>query len=320
MSEHAQDSSGYYSSYFDSPPDPDFSYGPDGQPRTWDHAAQVWVVDPDWDGVNIFAEPQLEDMYPEADTQGWAEPDDAPGPAVEDALAPPMSAAEVAQELAELGYRPADARQMVRDYVDETSAKVGVRTDLWALDRADVDAIAKTYEWVDPERESLTQARERAAEYAAGWARRAEEGSPAERPGHAARAAGSAELWAGRALPPAEAHRAAAAAVHSAVAAAADRLDQAPRQAEAPSGGDRAVGWAAIGDEAQAAGVDPVEREPTVVLVDRARSSVAEAVESAGHGVQEEADEQDRAEQLASWHATDLAGEDIDADAAGWQR
>jgi hypothetical protein len=34
--------------------DPDFCWGPNGEPQHWDEQAGGWVTDPDWDGVNIF--------------------------------------------------------------------------------------------------------------------------------------------------------------------------------------------------------------------------------------------------------------------------
>lgn len=40
--------------------DPNFSYGPDGEPRTRADASSEWVTDPDWDGTDIFAGPDHE--------------------------------------------------------------------------------------------------------------------------------------------------------------------------------------------------------------------------------------------------------------------
>lgn len=39
-------------SYFAEAPDPNFSWGPDGEPRNWDETSRSWVTDPAWDGVN----------------------------------------------------------------------------------------------------------------------------------------------------------------------------------------------------------------------------------------------------------------------------
>jgi hypothetical protein len=40
--------------------DPNFSYGPAGEPRTRADASSEWVTDPDWDGTDIFAQPDYE--------------------------------------------------------------------------------------------------------------------------------------------------------------------------------------------------------------------------------------------------------------------
>jgi hypothetical protein len=57
----------------------------------------------------------------------------------------PMTAAQVADAVAEeLGCSPDDAAGMLRDYINETSERVGVPVDDWTLDDADVEAITSS--------------------------------------------------------------------------------------------------------------------------------------------------------------------------------
>jgi hypothetical protein len=60
--------------------------------------------------------------------------DDHPGP--------PLSHADAAAELAEeLGCSADEAQQLVQNYLDETSERVGISVEDWTLDEADVDAM-----------------------------------------------------------------------------------------------------------------------------------------------------------------------------------
>jgi hypothetical protein len=125
-------------------------------------------------------------------TADWPEPD--PGSV-------PLSRAEaIAQLAADTGRSRETAQAMVRDYLDDTSERLGFSVHRWGLDLADVDEIRRGYEWVDYEHgETAAAARERAAAYAAGWADRAAGVDRDETPGYASRADREAAQWAARA-------------------------------------------------------------------------------------------------------------------------
>jgi hypothetical protein len=162
---------------------------------------------------------------------------------------PPLSRAEVVEELAALGYQRPDAARMLREYYDETSARVGVRTDRWSLEASDAEAIASTYEWVHRDvGESLADARTRAASLAERYGEHAERGRWEGNPRLVETASRSAGVWASRARPPAEnvpaakAARAAARQAGQQPGAAAEQITEpgtAPnrnQQAEATAG------------------------------------------------------------------------------------
>jgi hypothetical protein len=111
----------------------------------------------------------------------------------------PLTATEVVDRLAtENGRAPEGATARVRDYLDDTSARLGFSVHRWGLDAGDVEEIRRGYEWVDYEGgEPAAQARERAAEYAEGWAEIAVAAD--DSPGYAAHIDQQTALWAERA-------------------------------------------------------------------------------------------------------------------------
>ncbi|MCE3552410.1 hypothetical protein LWC33_13180 [Pseudonocardia sp. RS11V-5] len=111
----------------------------------------------------------------------------------------PLTAAEVVDRLTiATGRDPEVASAMIRDYLDDTSERLGVSVHRWGLDAGDVDEIRRAYEWVDYERgETAAQARARAAEYAEGWAEIA--GTADDSPGYSGHVGRQASLWAERA-------------------------------------------------------------------------------------------------------------------------
>ncbi|MCE0763368.1 hypothetical protein LWC35_10690 [Pseudonocardia kujensis] len=111
----------------------------------------------------------------------------------------PLTAAEVVDRLTiATGRDPEVASAMIRDYLDDTSERLGSSVNRWGLHTGDVDEIRRGYEWVDPERgETAAQAHARAAEYAEGWAEIA--GMAEDSPGYSAQVDRQASLWAERA-------------------------------------------------------------------------------------------------------------------------
>jgi hypothetical protein len=79
----------------------------------------------------------------------------AEGPAID--AGPALTAEEAAHELATDGRDLDDARALVRGYLDDVSAQVGTRVDLWGLDAADLDAIRTSPGRDDPEAERRAQ-------------------------------------------------------------------------------------------------------------------------------------------------------------------
>ncbi|WP_181780103.1 hypothetical protein [Pseudonocardia pini] len=124
--------------------------------------------------------------------QDWPEPDPD--------LAP-LTRREAVELLAEQSGRSREvAETMVRDYLDETSARLGYSVHRWGLDSEDVAEIRRDYEWVDYEQgETPADARARAAVNAAGWAHAAAEVDREHSPGYASRADREAVEWAERA-------------------------------------------------------------------------------------------------------------------------
>lgn len=111
--------------------------------------------------------------------------------------------AEAAERLTERGFDPVSAQAMVAGYLHDTSRAVGAPVYLWGLDQTDVAAIADEYRWVDHQGgETLAEARERAADYAAGWAERAAAFDGDSAPGYAWHAEQQAAQWAERASVP----------------------------------------------------------------------------------------------------------------------
>jgi hypothetical protein len=118
--------------------------------------------------------------------------------AAEDLL--PRTAEQAARELAEQGRPLADARAMVADYLDATSAEIGVPVHQWGLDAHDVAEIEARFDWVDHTRgETLAQARDRASEWARDWADKALTVDRQQEPGYASRVDRAAAEWAERA-------------------------------------------------------------------------------------------------------------------------
>lgn len=114
-----------------------------------------------------------------------------------------LTHADAARRLTERGFDPASAQAMVAEYLHDTSRAVGAPVYLWSLDQTDVDAIAADHQWVDHQRgETLAHARERAGEYAAGWAARATVVHGDRSPGYASHAEQQAGRWAERARVP----------------------------------------------------------------------------------------------------------------------
>jgi hypothetical protein len=121
-----------------------------------------------------------------------------PEPAVESV---PMTRVEVTDRLIEdTGSSRETAEAMIRDYLDDTSARLGYSVHRWGLDSADVAEIRRGYEWVDYEQgETALDARARAAVNAAGWAEIAAEVDREPNPGYASRADRKPVEWAERA-------------------------------------------------------------------------------------------------------------------------
>ncbi|WP_345423921.1 hypothetical protein [Pseudonocardia xishanensis] len=113
----------------------------------------------------------------------------------------PLTRAEAVDQLVtETGRAPEVAEAMVRDYLAETSDRLGYSVHRWGLDSEDVAEIRRDYEWVDYERgETPAKARDRAAEYAADWGDIASVSDPSESPGYAAHADRQASRWVARA-------------------------------------------------------------------------------------------------------------------------
>lgn len=113
----------------------------------------------------------------------------------------PLTSAEAIDRLAvETGRDSEVASAMVRDYLDDITARIGFSVHHWGLDARDVDEIRRGYEWDDYERgETVAQARERAAGYADGWAEYAATVDREHSPGYASRADQQAALWTERA-------------------------------------------------------------------------------------------------------------------------
>ncbi|MCF7547423.1 hypothetical protein [Pseudonocardia sp. WMMC193] len=113
----------------------------------------------------------------------------------------PLTRGEAVELLAEQTGRSRDvAETMVRDYLDETSARLGYSVHRWGLDSGDVAEIRRDYEWVDYEQgETPADARARAAVNAAGWAQVTAEVDREHSPGYASRGDREALEWAERA-------------------------------------------------------------------------------------------------------------------------
>ena len=113
----------------------------------------------------------------------------------------PLTRGEAVELLAEQTGRAREAAEtMVRDYLDETSARLGYSVHRWGLDSGDVAEIRRDYEWIDYEGgENPADARARAAVNAAGWASTAAEVDRKHSPGYTARADQQAAMWAERA-------------------------------------------------------------------------------------------------------------------------
>ncbi|MEK6438942.1 hypothetical protein [Pseudonocardia sp. T1-2H] len=92
-----------------------------------------------------------------------------------DASLVPVSATEAAARISvEAGRSPQVAEAIVRAYLDDLSAEVGVPVHQWGLDAADVAEARRRFEWVDFEQgETVEAARTRAAREAAAWTRAA---------------------------------------------------------------------------------------------------------------------------------------------------
>jgi hypothetical protein len=125
-------------------------------------------------------------------TDDWAEPDPRLVPLTRD---------EAAEQLAgDTGRSREVADAMIRDYLDDTSARLGYSVHRWGLDAGDVAEIRRDYERIDYEAgEGPAEARARAAVNAAGWAQAAAEVDREHRPGYASRADQQAVEWAERA-------------------------------------------------------------------------------------------------------------------------
>jgi len=111
----------------------------------------------------------------------------------------PLTAAEVADRLTlDTGRDREVAAAMIRDYLDDTSERLGCSVHRWGFDAGDVDEIRRGYEWVDYERgETAAQARVRAAQYAGGWSEIA--GVRDDSPGYSGHVDRQAALWTERA-------------------------------------------------------------------------------------------------------------------------
>ncbi|MEJ3652040.1 hypothetical protein WEH80_03385 [Actinomycetes bacterium KLBMP 9759] len=77
----------------------------------------------------------------------------------------PVSRTEAAEELVALGHEPDRARQMVTDYLHDTSRRIGVPVYQWGLDMGDVEAIVKQHQGADvPEPRVSVEEQERRAQ------------------------------------------------------------------------------------------------------------------------------------------------------------
>jgi len=125
-------------------------------------------------------------------TQDWPEPD--PHLVL-------LTRDEAAEQLAaDTGRSREVADAMIRDYLDDTSARLGYSVHRWGIDAGDGAEIRRDYEWIDYEAgEKPADARARAAVNAAGWAQAAAEVDREHRPGYASRADQQAAVWAERA-------------------------------------------------------------------------------------------------------------------------
>jgi hypothetical protein len=125
-------------------------------------------------------------------TDDWPEPDPRLVPLTRDEAA--------GQLAADTGRSSKAADAMIRDYLDDTSARLGYSVHRWGLDAGDVAEIRRAYEWRDYEGgESPADSRARAAVNAAGWAANAAEVDRDHSPGYASRADQQAAVWTERA-------------------------------------------------------------------------------------------------------------------------
>ncbi|GAA4544176.1 hypothetical protein [Pseudonocardia xishanensis] len=113
----------------------------------------------------------------------------------------PLTRGEAVELLAEQAGRSREvAETMVRDYLDDTSARLGYSVHRWGLDSGDVAEIRRDYEWIDYESgENPADARARAAVNAAGWVQVAADVDRDHSPGYASRAEREAIEWSERA-------------------------------------------------------------------------------------------------------------------------
>ncbi|SDG28250.1 hypothetical protein [Pseudonocardia oroxyli] len=113
----------------------------------------------------------------------------------------PLTRGEAVELIAEQTGRSREvAESMVRDYLDDTSTRLGYSVHRWGLDSGDVAEIRRDYEWIDYEAgENPADARARAAVNAAGWATTAAAVDREHSPGYTARADLQAAMWAERA-------------------------------------------------------------------------------------------------------------------------
>jgi hypothetical protein len=121
-----------------------------------------------------------------------------------DAVLVPVSASEAAARLAsEAGRSPEVAQAMVRAYLDDVSAQVGVPVHLWGLDDAGVAEARRRFEWIDFEQgETIATARARAAREAAAWTQAAATVDRDHEPGYASRIDQEIRYWTERARDP----------------------------------------------------------------------------------------------------------------------
>ncbi|MEU7811841.1 hypothetical protein [Pseudonocardia sp. NPDC049154] len=124
-------------------------------------------------------------------TNDWPEPDPRLVPLTRDEA--------VEQLVSDTGRSREVVDAMIRDYLDDTSARLGYSVHRWGLDAGDVAEIRRDYEWREYEAgETPADARARAAVNAAGWAAKAAEVDRDHSPGYASRAEQQAAVWAER--------------------------------------------------------------------------------------------------------------------------